>query len=99
MGGLSKIMTKQGELPGMKPAKIKKLQDLGDDWKETMLERVSLGADEAKKKKAIEEYMIENTISEYALDDRRTFIIEKGEKKLKVVKIKTKKSDEPEGDS
>lgn len=96
MGGLSKIMTKQASLPGMTETRIKKLQDLGDDWKETMLERVSLQSDENKKKKAIEAYMIEEKIPEYRLDDRRVFVIEEGDPHLKVVKTKKKKGEEEE---
>jgi len=87
-------MLRQKKIPGVLPKRIEKLETLAEDYEEIKNERCEMTRKEVTAKKAVEGYMIEEKIKEYSVNSTTTFVIEEGEKHLKIVKSKMKESDD-----
>lgn len=90
---------RQNNIPGTVPSEIEHLQKLAEDYEEIKNERCALSVREKEAKTAVETYMIGKDIREYRVNSKTRFVIEEGEKHLKIVKAKSKDEDGDESES
>lgn len=82
--------TRKGQrlIPGMKPKRIKALEDKAEEVKELQDERIEIQGREDKAREELKDLMVEHKLKHYPLDDEREVILESSEVKAFVRKIK-----------
>lgn len=89
-----KTKGRQKNIPGVVAPEVEGLQSLAEDYNEIKNERCSLSQKEREAKQAVRDYMVEHGINSYRVNETTSFVIEEGEKKLKIVRSKSEADDE-----